>query len=89
MPSVVYVECRILALNAECSYAERHYAECHYAECSYAECQYAECHYAEYRYAECRGTVCVDLLLFVWRGIGKNFQIFSPLASKVCLHRRF
>ncbi len=47
MSSVVYGECRELALHTEC----------HYAECRYAECHYAECHYAECRYAECRGII--------------------------------
>ncbi len=36
MQSVMYAECRKLALYAECNYAECHYAECHYAECHYA-----------------------------------------------------
>jgi len=35
----VHAECQILALNADC-----HYAECRYAECHYAECRYTECH---------------------------------------------
>ncbi len=34
MPSVIYAQCHIKAL----------YAECHYAECRYAECRYAEYH---------------------------------------------
>ncbi len=33
MLSVIYAECHIQAL----------YAECQYAECPYAECRYAEC----------------------------------------------
>ncbi len=43
MFSVIYAECRMQALHAECYYAECCYAECHYAECCYAECHYAEC----------------------------------------------
>ncbi len=33
MLNVIYAECRIIALYAECHYAECHYAECHYAVC--------------------------------------------------------
>jgi hypothetical protein len=33
MLSVIYAECHIQALYAECRYAEYHYAECRYAEC--------------------------------------------------------
>jgi hypothetical protein len=40
MLSIIYAECRKLAL-----YTERRYAECHYAEG-----RYAECHFAQYRY---------------------------------------
>jgi hypothetical protein len=32
MRTVMYAECRKLALYAECHYAEYHYAEWHYAE---------------------------------------------------------
>jgi hypothetical protein len=39
MQSVMYAECRKLALYAECNYAECHYAEGHYAECHYVEFQ--------------------------------------------------
>jgi hypothetical protein len=41
MPSVVYSECRILAL-----YTERHNAACYNSDCHYAEFHYAEFHYA-------------------------------------------
>ncbi len=46
MLSVIYAECHIQALYAECRYAQCRYAECRYAECRYAECCYAGCHSA-------------------------------------------
>ena len=39
MLSVIYVECHIPALYAECRFAECRYAECHYAECRGAAIQ--------------------------------------------------
>ncbi len=54
MLSIVYADCRILALYTKCRYAECHYAECRYAECHYTDCRYAECHFAECRGAKCR-----------------------------------
>ncbi len=33
MPSVVYAECHVKTLNAQCPYTECHYPECRYAEC--------------------------------------------------------
>ncbi len=41
MLNVIYAECNIPALYAECRFAECRYAECHYAQCRYAECHYA------------------------------------------------
>jgi hypothetical protein len=33
LPSVIYAECHIKALNPECQYAECCYSECRYAGC--------------------------------------------------------
>jgi hypothetical protein len=38
MLSVIYSECHLKTVYAEC-----HYSECRYAECRYAECCYAQC----------------------------------------------
>jgi hypothetical protein len=61
MLSVVNTECHMLALDAECCFAECRYAECCYAECRYAECCYAECRYDECRHTECHGAVFTTL----------------------------
>ncbi len=50
--SVIYAQCHIQAL----------YAECRDAECRYSECRYADCRYAVCLFAECRYAVCVVLL---------------------------
>jgi hypothetical protein len=55
MPNVMFAECRILSLYAEC-----HNAECYNAECHNAECYNAECHYVE-----CRGTIRYNCKIFV------------------------
>ncbi len=47
LPSVIYAECHIKALNPECQFAECCNSECRYAECRYAECRYAECRCAD------------------------------------------
>jgi hypothetical protein len=36
MLSIIYSDCHIQALYAECHYAV---SQCHYAECPYAECR--------------------------------------------------
>jgi hypothetical protein len=41
MPSVIYAECHIQALNAECHYGECLFAEYHFADFRDAECLYA------------------------------------------------
>jgi hypothetical protein len=58
--SVIYAECHIQALNAEC-----HYAECRYAECRYAECRGAKIYHTGVpslqAFISC--TFCVRLMI--------------------------
>jgi len=57
MLTVVYVVYSILALHAECRYAE-----CHYTECSYAECHNTECPVAQLT-SSLRWLVLLQLLI--------------------------
>jgi len=42
MQSVIYTECHLQALQAECQYVDCHYAQCHYVECHGAICSTLE-----------------------------------------------